>query len=201
LRCQAAGNERFDVSLVRKLAAPLVEPRGVDLERILELGRGTDDDAGQFDMTAFSLRLTNGANAVSRLHAETANGTWQGIADKPILAITNGVHPPTWLGEPLRQVYQAHGADIDQLDASKQKERFWERLDDVPDARLWEAHRRQKLELAMFARRRLQLQFARHGEAPGLLDDLSRALDPEALTIGFARRFATYKRAALLLRD
>ncbi|MDQ3938059.1 MAG: alpha-glucan family phosphorylase [Chloroflexota bacterium] len=197
----SAGNERFDVSLVRNLGAPLVAARGLDLEHILQLGRGTDGDTEQFDMTAFSLRVTNGANAVSRLHAETANATWQGVAEKPILAITNGVHPPTWLGEPMRQVYQTQGADIDQLDASDPKQRFWERLDQIPDEQLWEAHRRQKLELAMFARRRLQGQFARHGEAPGLLDELSKALDPEALTIGFARRFATYKRAALLFRD
>jgi glycogen phosphorylase len=197
----SAGNERFEAGLVRRLAAPLVEAGGLDMERILELGRGVDGDPGQFDMTAFSLRLTNGANAVSKLDAETANGTWQDVSEKPILGITNGVHPPSWLGEPIRQLYQAQGADIDHLDASDGKRRFWEHLDRIPDEQLWDAHRRQKLELAMFARRRLQLQFARHGEAPGLLEELSKALDPEALTIGFARRFATYKRAALLFSD
>jgi glycogen phosphorylase len=197
----AAGNERFDRSLVRRLSAPLIEKSGLDLERILEFGRGVDGDAEQFDMTAFSLRLTNGANAVSRLHAETANATWQGVTASPILDITNGVHPPSWLGEPFRRLYQQQGADIDRLDAGKPKSRFWERLDRIPNSELWEAHRRQKLELALFARRRLQFQFSRHGEAPALLEELSRALDPEALTIGFARRFATYKRAALLFSD
>ncbi|HUG47046.1 MAG TPA: alpha-glucan family phosphorylase [Candidatus Limnocylindria bacterium] len=197
----SAGNERFDAGLVRRLASPLVESGGLDMERILELGRGVDGDTGQFDMTAFSLRLTNGANAVSKLHAETANGTWQGVSPGPVLGITNGVHPPSWLGEPIRQLYQAQGADVDNLDNSKAAQRFWERLDKIPDAQLWEAHRRQKLELAMFARRRLQLQFARHGEPPALLEELSEALDPDALTIGFARRFATYKRAALLFSD
>ncbi len=197
----SAGNERFEASLVRRLAAPLVQTGALDMEHILLLGRGVDDDPEQFDMTAFSLRLTNGANAVSRLHAETANATWQQVADKPILGITNGVHPPSWLGEPVRQLYQAQGADLENLDASDRKRRFWERLERMPDEQLWEAHRRQKLELAMFARRRLQLQFARHGEAPALLEELSDALDPEVLTIGFARRFATYKRAALLFSD
>ncbi|CAN5819822.1 alpha-glucan family phosphorylase [soil metagenome] len=197
----SAGNERFDSGLVRRLAAPLIEAGGLDIERILELGRGVDHDPHQFDMTAFSLRLTNGANAVSRLHAETANATWQGVTASSILGITNGVHPPSWLGEPFRRLYQAQGADIENLDAAEEKERFWERLDNIPAAQLWEAHSRQKLELAMFARRRLQLQFARHGEPPSALDELSEALDPEAMTIGFGRRFATYKRAALLFSD
>ena len=197
----SAGNERFEAGLVRRLAAPLLEAGQMDMERILQLGRGMDDDPEQFDMTAFSLRLTNGANAVSKLHGETANTTWREVLDRPILGITNGVHPPSWLGEPIRQLYQSQGADIENMEAGEAKQRFWERLDKIPDAQLWEAHRRQKLELAFFARRRLQLQFARHGEAPGLLEELSDALDPDALTIGFARRFATYKRAALLFSD
>jgi glycogen phosphorylase len=197
----SAGNERFEADLVRRLAAPLIESGELDMERLLEFGRGVDGDVNQFDMTAFSLRLTNGANAVSQLHAETANATWHEVSHEPILGITNGVHPPSWLGEPVRQLYQTQGADIDRLEAVDEKSRFWEYLDRIPDERLWEAHRRQKLELAMFARRRLQAQFARHGEAPALLDELSEALDPEALTIGFARRFATYKRAALLFSD
>ena len=79
--------------------------------------------------------------------------------------------------------------------------RFWERLDQIPTDELWETHQRQKLELAVFARRRLRSQFARHGEAPAVLDALESALDPDILTIGFARRFATYKRAGLLFSD
>jgi starch phosphorylase len=160
-----------------------------------------DGDAGQFDMTAFSLRETHGANAVSKLHAETANETWSGITRQPILAITNGVHPPSGLGGPAQQLYHQLGADLDNLDDGNREKRFWDRLDRIPDAQLWEAHRRQKLELAIFARRRLQSQFARHGEAPGVLARLADALDPNVLTIGFARRFATYKRAALLFSD
>src|SRR6187431_2345439 len=88
----SAGNERFDSDLVRRVAGPLLDGGGVPVERVLELGLGMDGDTGQFDMTAFSLRLTNGANAVSALHADTANGTWQGITDHPILDVTNGIH-------------------------------------------------------------------------------------------------------------
>ena len=98
----SAGNERFEADLVRRVAGPLLDgdgrpnTGGVPVERVLEIGRGTDDDPGQFDMTAFSLRLTSGANAVSKLHAVTASSTWQGIAPHGIIPITNGVHPPTW---------------------------------------------------------------------------------------------------------
>ena len=195
----SAGNERFEAGLVRTLAAPLLD--GPSIEETLLLGRGVDGDAGQFDMTAFSLRLTNGANAVSKLHAATANGTWSSVVDKPIAAVTNGVHPPSWVGEPYRRLFEQLGADMDHFDDTARRQRFWERLDRVPDEQWWEAHQRQKLELAFFARRRLQSQFARLGESPRILEALSNALDPAVLTIGFARRFATYKRAALLFSD
>ncbi len=204
----SAGNERYDAVLVRRLAGPLFEgdgrpaTGGIPLDRILELGRGVDSDPEIFDLTAFSLRLAGGANAVSQLHAETANGTWQGIVERPILGITNGVHAPTWVGAPMTDLYERHlGADLDDLDPQTERGRFWERLARIPDPELWRAHRRQKLELAVFARGRLRNQFARHGEAPATLEEIERVLDPDILTIGFARRFATYKRAALLFTD
>ncbi|MEX2546395.1 MAG: alpha-glucan family phosphorylase [Chloroflexota bacterium] len=195
----SAGNERFERNLMRRLAAPLANGSGLDLERIIELGRGTDNDPAEFDMTAFSLRETNGANAVSKLHAQTANSTWREVVSQPILGITNGVHPPSWVGEPFRRLYEQIGADLDDVDADENP--FWERINEIPNAQVWEAHKRQKLELAFFCRRRLQNQFARHGEAPSLLEGLADALDQDILTIGFARRFATYKRAALLFSD
>ena len=204
----SAGNERFEVDLVRRVAGPLLDgdgrpnTGGVPFERILELGRGNDRDTGQFDMTAFSLRLTNGANAVSRLHAVTANATWQAVVPKPILGITNGIHTPSWVGTPVRELLERYlDADLDNLDETTDRGRFWERIDRIPAPELWAAHMRQKRELAIFARGRLRSQFARHGEAPSVLEELDSVLDPEVLTIGFARRFATYKRAALLFTD
>jgi glycogen phosphorylase len=197
----SAGNERFDAPLVRRVAAPMLDGSGLDVERVLELGRGVEGDDAQFDMTAFSLRLTNGSNAVSRLHAETANATWTDVPRTPILGITNGVHPPSWVGQPMRDIYRDLGADLDRLDEEPDESRFWEHLDEVDDARLWEAHLEQKLEFAEYARGRLLRQLARHGEAPAELAELARILDPDVLTVGFARRFATYKRAALLFRD
>jgi starch phosphorylase len=198
----SAGNERFDADLVRRIAAPILDGGGVAVERVLDLGLGTDGDRGQFDMTAFSLRLTSGANAVSQLHAVTANGTWQGVTDHPILGITNGVHSPTWVGSPVvEQLGRNLDADLDRVDAGADVDRFWERLDRVPSDDLWGAHLRQKRELAIFARGRLRSQFARHGESPAVLAEVDTALDPDVMTIGFARRFATYKRAGLLFSD
>ena len=92
-------------------------------------------------------------------------------------------------------------ANLDRMDDMVERRRFWDRIDQVPGEELWEAHQRQKLELAIFARGRLRSQFARHGEAPSTLEELEEVLDPSILTIGFARRFATYKRAALLFTD
>ena len=198
----SAGNERFDADLVRRVAGPLLEAGGVTPEELLKLGLGVEGDQSQFDMTAFSLRLTNGANAVSQLHAETANATWKDVTDHPILGITNGVHGPSWVGSKVVELLARYlDADLDALDAGSGQEHFWERLERVQAGDLWDAHLRQKRELAIFARGRLLSQFARHGEAPSVLAELETALDPAIMTIGFARRFATYKRAGLLFSD
>ncbi len=208
----SAGNERFETGLVRRVAGPLLDgdgrpnTGGVSIDKVLQLGQGVDGDPGQFDMTAFSLRLTNGANAVSRLHAETANGTWSELLDdRPILAITNGIHTPSWIGTSMGELLTRHlDVDLDNLadlDADGAGNPFWERIDELDDDDLWEAHQRQKRELALFGRGRLRNQFARHGEAPSVLDELEQALDPDVLTIGFARRFATYKRASMIFSD
>ncbi len=198
----SAGNERFDADLVRRVVGPELDRGDVPVEQVLKLGVGMDGDPGQFDMTAFSLRLTNGANAVSQLHAQTANGTWHGISDHDIAGITNGVHGPSWIGQPIADLLARYlDADLDDLDASTRARRFWERMERVPSQDLWDAHLRQKRELAHFAHGRLRAQFARHGEAPSVLAEVHTTLDPGVLTIGFARRFATYKRAGLLFSD
>jgi starch phosphorylase len=204
----SAGNERFAPDLIRRVAGPLLDgdgrPRtgGVPVDAVLDLGLGPDGDRSEFDMTGFSLRLTHDANAVSELHAQTADATWSGIAPHRIRAVTNGIHVPSWMGHAMGETLErALHANLDDLDAESEVGAFWERLDRIATPELWETHQREKLELAIFARRRLRNQFARHGEAPAVLDDLETALDPEILTIGFARRFATYKRAGLLFSD
>ena len=199
---------------MRRIAGPYCEGAGdetpgsrvpgrVPLDDVLRLGLGVDGDPAQFDMTAFSLRLSNGANAVSKLHAETANRTWEPIVSpRTILGITNGVHTPTWVGRATRELLERHlDVDMDDLDGRADSGHFWERVGRLPDRELWEAHVYQKRELAIFARQRLLSQLARHGESPATLLEIETALDPTILTIGFARRFATYKRAQLLFSD
>ena len=173
------------------------------VERVLELGSGTDGDRGQFDMTAFSLRLTNGANAVSQLHAETANATWQGITDH--------ADPGHHQRRPLADLGRLAGRRAARAPPRRRpgpgrcrvdvRTRSGSASSGSPADDLWEAHLRQKRELAIFARGRLRSQFARHGEAPAVLAEVDDALDPAIMTIGFARRFATYKRAGLLFTD
>lgn len=194
------GNEQFERGLASRLLAPWLEACRVPAERLMELGRGLGDEAEPpFDMTAFVLRHAMAANAVSRLHGETANATWSSLLEAPIATITNGVHVATWVGRPLRRLYER--ATATSLGSDVGGPEIFERLRGLPEADLWGSHRQQKRELLEFMRRRLARQFARHGESPGVLREMHAAFDPETLTIGFARRFATYKRADLLFHD
>jgi starch phosphorylase len=195
-----AGNEIFERNIVEPALGSWFRDTGGDPAAILELGRGhTDAPDAPFDMTAFVLRHASAANAVSKLHAQTATDTWQELAGHPISAITNGVHAPTWLGRPVRRLVKAAtglamGVDLNGPEPIDD-------LTEIDDADLWGAHRQQKREMIAFLEGRLARQFARHGESPSALRGLKGVLDPDALTIGFARRFATYKRADLLFRD
>jgi starch phosphorylase len=195
-----AGNEVFDRELVTRSLAPWFAATGAEPQRLLELGRGrTDDPNAPFDMTAFVLRHAADANAVSQLHARTATETWEPLAGHPIGAITNGVHVPTWLGRPTRAVFER--AVGESLGTDLPGPQPFEGLARVNDAELWAAHAQQKRELVSFMQARLARQFARHGESPGTLRGLGASFNPDALVIGFARRFATYKRADLLFSD
>jgi starch phosphorylase len=198
----SAGNEKFDASLVRKLTAPLVEGLSIDIDRILGLGRGEHGDPNVFDMTAFSLRMSHVKNAVSQLHAATANDTWRHILEgDQILGVTNGVHMGSWLGQRMRWLAEDRSVSIEELPAEQESGRLGQMIETLDDAKLWDGHQRQKTELFHFARNRLRKQLARHGEGPSVLAAIDQDLDPGILTIGFARRFATYKRAHLLFTD
>ena len=195
-----AGNEVFGRDLVTRALSGWFGAVHSEPHELLELGRGhTDDPDAPFDMTAFVLRHASGANAVSQLHGATATETWQALAGHPVGAITNGVHVPTWLGRPVRRLVERAigaplGVDLNGPDGLAT-------LGEIDDEQLWGAHQQQKREMTGFLEGRLARQLARHGEAPATLREVRGALDPDALTIGFARRFATYKRADLLFRD
>jgi glycogen phosphorylase len=195
-----AGNEVFGRDLVTRALGSWFGTARVEPGELLELGRGhTDDPNAPFDMTAFVLRHAVDANAVSQLHGTTATETWQALAGHPVQAITNGVHVPTWLGRPVRRLIQrAIGVPLG-VDMTGPEPLAG--LGSLDDEQLWSAHQQQKREMIAFLESRLARQFARHGESPETLRAVRSALSTDALTIGFARRFATYKRAALLFRD
>jgi len=195
-----AGNEVFARDLVTRALDRWFGRVHMEPTELLEMGRGhTDDPNAPFDMTAFVLRHASGANAVSQLHGATATETWQDLAGHPIDAITNGVHVPTWLGRPVRRLIQrAVGVP---LGIDMRGPEGLAKLGEVDGEELWAAHRQQKREMVGFLEGRLARQFARHGESPDVLREVRGVLDPEAMIIGFARRFATYKRAALLFSD
>ena len=180
----SAGNERFDADLVRRVAGPLLDGGGVPIDKVLDLGVGTDGDRSQFDMTAFSLRLTNGANAVSQLHAETANGTWTGVIGPPHPGHHQRRPRPDVGGRARSRTCSSATSTPTSTTSTRppQQGRFWERVERIPPRDLWDAHLRQKRELAHFAQGRLRSQFARHGEAPvraGRARCRARPVDPD----------------------
>ncbi|HVS16686.1 MAG TPA: alpha-glucan family phosphorylase [Thermoanaerobaculia bacterium] len=201
-----AGHETFEPPLARRYLEPLIERLGVPAERLLALGNADHGEPDQpFNLTALALRTSAWTNGVSRLNAEISDHTWRHLrpaetADQRLVeAITNGVHLPTWIGLEMRDLLTRHvGLDWRARLASPEAAAA---IEAIPDEELWDAHQEQKRRLARFTRGRLLAQFARHGRSPDELRAIADLLDPEVLTLGFARRFATYKRASLLFSD
>jgi glycogen phosphorylase len=201
-----AGNERFDMKHARALIEPILAGSGVTANQITKLAVDSEGDKTTFDMTGLAVRLTRAANGVSLLHGRTADSTWGTIARKPLIGVTNGVHVPTWLGPHMRALFETHGASFEPvtdlaLAARKGQRAEWSGAEKISGQELLEAHRLQKEALVEFARSRMFSQLARHGVGPSGLREWVDLLDPDAFLIGFARRFATYKRANLILRD
>jgi starch phosphorylase len=182
-----AGNEVFETGAVRPYLARTAADLGTDPDALLELGRAQGPG---FNLTALALRLSARANGVSELHARTSRGMWPG---HEIQAITNGIHVPTWLGREMARVLRA----TDHEDPAE----LARRAAGLADGVLWAAHVAQKHRLMRFIRVRTLRQAARHGHAPSALRKIEHLFNPTALTVGFARRFAPYKRADLLVQD
>ena len=190
-----AGNEVFDKDLVvRYLAGRLP---GIDADELGRLGDSGRD--GVFDLGALAIRLSHATNGVSRRHGEVVTRDWQHVIGAPGLAVTNGVHAPTWVGGVMaRNFADALGPSWSDLLLEPER---WEAIRDLPDKAIWDAHVSQKERLLRHVRRGLRDQWARHGASPGTLRRVRSALPDDRLTVVFARRFATYKRAHLLLTD
>jgi starch phosphorylase len=201
-----AGHDRFNSDLIEEHLGPLRDGLGLSHDRLMEIGRENPGNRDEdFCMTVLGLRVARRANAVSALHGEVSRAMWRGLnpgkdEDRvPIGHITNGVHVPSWLAPQMSRLYDRHlGAGWQQHGAEA---KIWEGIDNVDDGELWETHLSLKARLLEFVRRRAMNQAERRSEPQEERIRLGSVLSPDALTIGFARRFATYKRANLILAD
>jgi starch phosphorylase len=201
-----AGIDRFPPQLMDRYFSNYYKGLGLSREEFLALGSGNPADNGEpFSMAVLALRLAAHTNGVSRLHGRVARKMWRRLwpnvpeDEVPITSITNGIHIPSWISFDMASLYDRYlgprwlKRPIDQT--------IWERVDEIPDGELWRIHERRRERLVAFGRQCLREQLKKRGAPPSEIERAGEVLDPEALTIGFARRFATYKRATLILRD
>jgi starch phosphorylase len=199
-----AGNDAFPLDLMRKYFGSYPAKVGIDFDLFVSFGQTRKDPVEPFSMTILALRTSRHANGVSELHGKVSQGLWKDVwsgvpeHEVPITSITNGIHTRTWMAPEFSALYdkylpdwEAHLTDVD----------FWRGVYDIPDEVIWNTHQQLKKRLFEFAHERLRSQRLRLGESPEKLRTAGALLDPEVLTIGFARRFATYKRATLLFSD
>jgi starch phosphorylase len=197
-----AGNDTYAPGVIAPLAAAV----GMPEEDLLALGR-TDprDEHEKFGVTQTALRTSRAANAVSRRHGDVARAMWSALwpgrafEEVPISHVTNGVHFPTWVGAPMRELLDRYLGD-DWLARAADPD-AWSAVDLIPDAELWAARERQRAELIEFVRERSLSDRLGRGDAREYVSAAARSFDPAVLTLGFARRVATYKRLDLLTRD
>ena len=201
-----AGHDYFPPELMERYFAGYAADLGVEWDDFLALGRADPDDATErFCMTILALTMAGRSNGVSRLHGSVSRTMWQGLwaglpeHEVPIGSVTNGVHLTSWTSHEMSALYDRYlGAHWREEPGD---EEHWRRLEGVAPEELWETHEIRRRKLVEFVRRRLRLQADRRGAARLELATAETALDPSALTIGFVRRFATYKRATLLMSD
>ena len=200
-----AGNDEFPEWLIDKYFSNLIPEIGLDREQFFSLGRNPNPWGNTFSMPVLAIRMSNYRNGVSELHGQVAREMWhhlwpeKRVDDVPITHITNGVHSGSWLARRLRILFDHHLGEnwMESLDEPK----VWEAVENIPDAELWAVRRHLKRKLAHYMRERARDQWLNGGIHPVQVVASGVLLDPYALTIGFARRFATYKRANLILRD
>ena len=201
-----AGNDAFHPDIIERYLGSYYPKLGLTRDQFFDLGKITQGDPHEhFGMTVLALRTAWHCNGVSALHGDVSRRMWQRIwpevplPEIPIRSITNGVHTQTWLSDEFSNLYSRYlGADWADKPTNYG---MWKRVDRIPDSELWRSHERRREHLVAFTRDRLRTQFDRRGLNAAEKARIDEILDPEALTIGFARRFATYKRATLLFRN
>ncbi len=201
-----AGNDMFAPEMVEHYFTDYCKHVGVTLPELLALGRQNPADPREpFCMTVLALKLSSRANGVSELHGATARSmwarTWRDVPEDeiPITHITNGVHSRSWISREIGTLYDRYLGPA--WTSNPADPNVWKGVADIPDAELWRTHERRRERLVNFARKRLVNQLTHRSAPKSEIDAAAEALDPEVLTIGYARRFATYKRADLLLMN
>jgi starch phosphorylase len=201
-----AGNDYFTPELMKKYFSFMAEQLGLEFDELLALGRqNPEDEAEHFCMTVLALRMSDFSNGVSKLHGKVSRDLWKKVWDGipvnelPIASITNGVHAPSWISRDIAGLYDRYLGPTWREDPGHHG--MWSRVLHIPDEELWRTHERRRERLVAFARQRLGNQLTARGVPASEIAQAREVLNPDALTIGFARRFATYKRAALLLRN
>jgi len=201
-----AGIDTFPTAMVDPYLRPFASGMGVSVESLIALGQSSAYDRDTpFSMAILALLSARQANGVSKIHGEVAREMWQSVwpdtpvAEIPIASITNGVHMMSWLSQDMNRLFERylgpHWAD-NPLDQT-----IWERVGEIPDAELWRVHETLRGHLVVRTRQYAKAQCERRGAPPSQVAQADELLNPDALTIGFARRFAAYKRATLFLRD
>jgi starch phosphorylase len=201
-----AGHDYFPPELLERYFADYVRGLNLPFQEFLALGRkDPTDQTENFCMTVLALRMAGRSNGVARLHGHVSRRMWQGLWPKvpedeiPIIHITNGVHFPSWISRDMKELYDRYLGPHWRDEPADQS--VWKRADRIAAEELWRTHERRRERLVSFTRRRLRDQLERRGASQTEIEAADEVLNPEALTIGFARRFAPYKRATLLLRD
>lgn len=202
-----AGNEHFDPALVRKYMQSYADQMGISWDEFLALGKETPSSA-TYCLTVVALRLTAFANGVAKLHGLVSREMWRNIwpdlpvSEVPITSITNGIHSASWISHELNDLYRKYLFNNNQygeVDPSDMK--IWENFNQIPNEELWKIHSIRKEKLVNLVQTRMKHQLTRQGFDVMTVKKNSNVLSKDALTIGFARRFATYKRATLLFKD
>jgi glycogen phosphorylase len=203
----AAGHDAFDPGMIDYYLGDYYRDLGLSRAQFMGLGRlNPSDELEQFSLTILALRLAARSNGVSVLHGDLSRrlwgGVWPGLAEDevPIRSVTNGVHLRSWMAPEYADLLD-HPRKTEGPSSSAGLGERAHAVDSLPARELWDRHERLRTELVHFVRARLASQLARQGAGPSEVGRTVEALDPNALTIGFARRFADYKRATLLLRD
>jgi starch phosphorylase len=201
-----AGNEKFDPVLVHRYLSDFISNLGISWKEFLGLGRViADDESEPFCMTVAALKLAAFANGVSKLHGQISRDMWHNIwpnlpkEEIPIRSITNGVHASSWISHDMSELFESYFGSV-YVERSGAPD-VWKQVYKIPDTELWRTHNKRRERLVFFARKRLRQQLRRRGASQLLVQQADQILDPTILTIGFARRFSTYKRGSLIFSD